>query len=78
MNILPCPFCGTIIDSTDPNVLHPTGTAWIYDEELKQKHYYHISEVEEGNLCYMITCDCGAILTGDSKDDVIQAWNNRV
>lgn len=84
IKLLPCPFCGKILNVNDPDVLYPSGIYWRDDELLgirsyhgnDERHYYR------DGVCYAIHCPipsggCGAELHGDSKSEVVEKWNTR-
>lgn len=77
----PCPFCGHKLDASDSDVLHPSG-GWV-DDPNGYRHYVTSSDPRKQGSCYKINCvehygGCGANLTGDSIDEVVNAWNKRV
>ena len=74
----PCPFCGSEIDPTDPDVLYPSGVWWRYHGEYRQ--YVGNKDSQEGdNPCFNIVCPgrCGCVMTGDSRQETIDKWNKR-
>lgn len=83
----PCPFCGMSINPDDPDLVYPSGTGWIDNEELGQGYRHYVS-VHERHLpkeqwCYKVVCQthyggCGATASGDSKQEAIDNWNKRV
>lgn len=73
-----CPFCGTHNDSSDPGVLHPTGSAWVDDATSGIRHYVRAVGVDPKTWCYQVNClKCGATVSGDSASEAIAAWNRR-
>ncbi len=76
--MLPCPFCGSKIDITNPDVLYVSSVGWKYDKKLDCKTYHHYSEIPKEQWCYQLVCICGLELHGDSKEEVIKLWNTRV
>ena len=65
--LLPCPFCGQVIDSDDPDAIHPLQP---------------ISN-DAGDLLYRAGCiechgGCGAEVTGWGSYEAIKQWNTRV
>ena len=78
----PCPFCGTKIDSNDPDTLYPSGTGW-EDDEGGYRSYHSVYDVPKTQRCYKIVCQehyggCGTEVHGDSVREVIEKWNTRV
>lgn len=75
--LLPCPFCGSKLDLEDEDTLYPTGDGWLFDEELQMRTYHRLYIVPKEQWCYALHCSCGASLTGDDRDEVIEKWNRR-
>lgn len=80
--LLACPFCGHQHDHNDPDVLHPSGSAW-QEAEDGLRHYVRAKTVDPKYWCYQVSCPtiyggCGAEITADSRDEAIAAWNRRV
>lgn len=83
MKLTACPFCGRVNDTSDPEVLHPTGTCWreLPDEAIRAYERINTTTPRE-NWCWSLNCDataggCGAQLTGDSESEVIEKWQRR-
>ena len=60
--ILPCPFCGQIIDPTDADFCYPNNrekTAW-----------------RAG--CIEVAGGCGAEIVGETAEEAIRLWNTRI
>lgn len=77
-----CPFCGKAVDLEDPDTLYPSGTGWLYNESLGCRTYHSYREVPKEQWCWTMHCPvtsggCGAEMPGDSKAEVIAAWNKR-
>lgn len=85
--ILPCPFCGKKVDLEDPDTLYPSGIFWRDGAvpDMPQLRTYHgRRDRQEGDgTCYGMHCPtpaggCGAEIMGDSREEVVEAWNRRV
>lgn len=82
-DLLPCPFCGKKPDWDDMDMLYPSGTLWVYNEEFEMRTYHRMNNRKEGdNFCYVMHCTCnvggcGAEIHGDSKEETIEKWNRR-
>ncbi len=62
MHILPCPFCGHVLDiENDPDVLYPVDRT------------YELWNI----VCPANSGGCDAHILGDSSEDVIKKWNTR-
>lgn len=61
-SLLPCPFCGAEIK-------------WI-EVITPYKHMFLGKEVTCGGAS--IECSCGIMMTGETEEEVIEAWNTRV
>ena len=72
VDLLPCPFCGSKIDTEE--CPYPSGTTWQYCTDGLKKYGGH-RQFE--NQCLNIVCQCGAVLEGDTKDELITLWNTR-
>jgi hypothetical protein len=72
-NLLSCPFCGTS-DFDENDTLYPNGQSWREGSEgLRDYGDYR----QFDNKCMQIVCKCGAIMHGDSEEEVIALWNTR-
>jgi len=72
--LLCCPFCGRVeFDMID--TLYPSGLTWVFIECEQIKSYGHHGQYP--NRCWKISCDCGAELHGDSREETIEQWNTR-
>lgn len=79
---LPCPFCGRDVDMEDQDTLYPSGTGWMFNEELQMRTYHRMHEVPKGQWCYVMHCPvqsggCGAEMHGDTRSDALNKWNTR-
>ena len=86
-----CPFCGKSVDLDDMDTLYPSGTVWLYNEELQMRTYHRGSyfmhdsrfiDLPESHWCYGMHCPqnaggCGAKISADSKEEAIAKWNKR-
>jgi hypothetical protein len=78
-----CPFCGKAPDPSDQDTLHPSGIFWHFDGDIGMAVYVTAVQRQEGDSpCYVMNCvklagGCGAEINGDSKDEVVAAWNRR-
>ena len=69
-----CPFCGSeIFDGED--TLYPSGIVWSENEDGVR---YYTSGRDPESMCWNIVCKCGCTLDGDSKEEVIDKWNNKL
>lgn len=80
--LLPCPFCGKTMQITE-DTIYPSGTVWLYNEDLQCRTYHGIHDIPNGNICWQINCcehegGCGASISGDSRQETIEKWNKRV
>ena len=74
----PCPFCGTEVDLNDDDVLYPNGFGWRQEEE-NMREYCIAREVPKEQWCYSLHClDCGVEMKGDTRQETIDKWNQRV
>lgn len=71
-----CPFCG-YIDNNFEDSLYPTATVW--KESERGKYYGSRENLSDynGEIWNYCCGQCDATLYGDSKEDVIQKWNER-
>ena len=79
---LPCPFCGMEVDLEDHDTLYPSGTGWLFDEELQMRTYHRPTQVPNEQWCWGMHCStcaggCGAEIHGDSKAEALAKWNRR-
>ena len=78
--LLPCPFCGHVTEDLRDG-LHPSGTRWREDNGFR--HYISRKDPREHHgRCWEMNClkhegGCGANITADSREEVIEAWNRR-
>jgi hypothetical protein len=77
-----CPFCGKEVYKDDIfDVIYPCGTRWREDDG--HRHYISANDPREamGRVWKMQCTDnhggCGAEVTGDSLEEVIEKWNRR-
>jgi len=88
MKLKPCPFCGLTSDTDWEDTLHPSGVGWCEDNSGyhdSHVHRFYLStehKDEWEGVCYEISCSvtyggCGANISGDSKEEVIERWNRR-
>lgn len=80
-HLLSCPFCGhTPQDWQD--FLHPTGQAWRDDDGMRHYMRWDDPRGTHGQVwelgCLEHEGGCGATMTGDSRQDVLEKWNRRV
>ena len=78
----PCPFCGHAVDLDDGDTLYPTGVGWLENDD-GFRTYHSFREVPKEQRCWGIHCPttaggCGAEISGDSREEAIEKWNNRV
>lgn len=78
----PCPFCGMEVDLSDPDTLYPSGTGW-KDRPDGLRSYHSFREVPREQWCWDMHCPttaggCGAVMSGDSREECIEKWNTRV
>ena len=79
---LPCPFCGKPADLEDEDTLYPSGSGWLFDEELQMRTYHRYVLTPKEQWCYTMHCPvqaggCGAEMHGDTKADTLDKWNKR-
>jgi hypothetical protein len=74
----PCPFCGEVPKVDDPDVLHPTGVLWRLVEG--QVHYVRFKDRKlTDKWCYVLNClECGCEVHGDTKQETIDNWEQRI
>lgn len=85
MKLKPCPFCGLTSDTEWEDTLY-LSSGW-KDEDLcgdgtLVRHYVSIFDNTRHGMSYGILCSttyggCGASITGDSVEEVIEKWNKR-
>lgn len=82
----PCPFCGMQSDTEDEDTLYPSGTGWreglFGSGEVLRQYLSRTDWYRWQGTCYEINCStnyggCGANISGDSKEEVINKWNRR-
>lgn len=84
----PCPFCGMQSHQDWADTLHPSGIGWredvgIIDGETPFRHYLGPDQRDRWQgACQVINCEvsyggCGARISGDSEEEVIDKWNRR-
>lgn len=80
----PCPFCGHNVDMTDPDTLYPSGIGWkeFKNGEDTMQSYHPYCEVPKERWCWDMHCvstsgGCGALISGDSREEAIEKWNRR-
>ena len=89
MKLKPCPFCGLTSDTDWEDTLYPSGVGWredtgVIDDVTPFRHYLGAYRRDQWQgTCYEINCavtygGCGANISGDSEEDVIEKWNKRV
>ena len=79
---LPCPFCGKQVDLSDLDTLYPSGIVYKDCQDIG-RHYGTRKEIPQyDGQCYVLRCDtgvgCGASMSGDSVEEVLEQWNRRV
>ena len=80
--LLNCPFCDNSIDAEDSECLHPNGIVWTETDGFRVYSSRRDTPEYEGQ-CYSIHCNvlnggCGAEISGDSVEEVVEKWNRRV
>lgn len=65
IEVLPCPFCGQVPDSTDHDFCYPINVT-----RKDQPRIYRAG-------CIECAGGCGAEVLGDSVEDAIRRWNTR-
>ena len=78
----PCPFCGMEINPNDPDLVYPSGIAWEDSNEGYRIYHRRCHQYPKENWCYNVVCNesyggCGCTMSGDSKEEVLDKWNNR-
>ena len=85
--LAPCPFCGMQSHQDWDDTMYPSGTGWREDPRGNEgllRHYLGRTERHRWQgTCYEINCctnygGCGANISGDSIEAVINNWNRRV
>ena len=79
--LLACPFCGHLPQDWQ-DFLHPTGRAWRDDDGMRHYMRWDDPRGTHGQV-WELSClehegGCGATMTGDSRQDVLDKWNRRV
>ena len=79
---LACPFCGKQVDMQDHDTLYPSGTGWLFNEELQMRTYHRHNDTPQDQWCYTMHCPvqaggCGAEMHGDTRADALDKWNKR-
>lgn len=79
----PCPFCRKEMDANDPDTLYPNASYWQEDENGITHYVGNKDRKEDYHQCWNIVCSqsaggCGAEISGDTKEEVLAKWNNRV
>lgn len=79
---LPCPFCGKQVDLEDHDTLYPSGTGWLFDEELQMRTYHRYTATPQEQWCYTMHCPvqaggCGAEMHGDTRSEALAKWDKR-
>lgn len=82
LKLKPCPFCGKELDLNDPDTVYPNGIYWRDTEEYGRVYFGGMTAESDGR-CMQIVCSdvsggCCAEMHGDSLEDVVDKWNNRV
>lgn len=78
--ILPCPFCGHVVDLDDPSTLHPDTVSW-YNKDGRRVYVNFRSPLAEYH-CWVMNCleeagGCGATIRGDTKRETLAKWQQR-
>lgn len=90
INLLkPCPFCGLQSHQEWDDTMYPSGVGWredtgVIDDVTPFRHYLGTDQRHRWQgKCYEINCaiqygGCGANISADSKEEVIEKWNRRI
>ena len=76
----PCPFCGRPVDEDLSDTLYPNGRYW---RESTSSYYSHKNRLPDDQQCFTMHCQesgggCGAEISADTKQEVIEKWNRRI
>lgn len=88
LNLAPCPICGKEQNADCEHTLRPSGIAWrddlgIVDETTPFRHYVTRDDPRGVHgICYEVICNrniggCGFSVDANSKEEVIEKWNDR-
>jgi len=86
IKLLPCPFCGMEPEDDLIDTLYPSGTYWrdnLRPNGRTIRSYHGRDAVKEGDgKCWTMHCTenaggCGAEISGDSIEEVVNRWNRR-
>ena len=76
-----CPFCSKTPDLDEPETVHPSGIYWRLTE-FGREYISRNAITRDCFPCWVFNCvesagGCGAEISGDSKEEVLEKWNRR-
>lgn len=76
--LLPCPFCGSTMDITDPDTVYPTGMVYTIDPTTGCRYYSPRHNTIGDGRVFQVSCvKCEATVMGDDFVGAVTAWNRR-